>query len=238
MWRTSQPTTKGIWGKKQVKSSHSPEKNEHSSQNSQEIWVVAATGDMIIGEEISKLISETSLWGVEGLQTHQMSELRFPFQGGRLRRFSAHHQISISIRSLPSPSSDLQHLHHRISNISTISIISTIRSPVPLSLEVQRRTKMHCNGKIALRWVKSDDLMKKNSASSKCDLMWNGAASQQVGPGKKNAPRLSISIVIWILSSDTICQLNQFNTNSEAAMLSSPGKQNAPHTKPRSPVLL
>ena len=33
-------------------------------------------------------------------------------------------------------------------------------------------------------------------------------------------PRLSISIVIWILSSDTICQLNQFNTNSEAAMLS------------------
>ena len=45
------------------------------------------------------------------------------------------------------------------------------------------------------------------------------------------APRLSISIVIWILSSDsdtdsdtdtdtdTICQLNQFNTNSEAAML-------------------
>ena len=38
------------------------------------------------------------------------------------------------------------------------------------------------------------------------------------------APRLSI--VIWILSSDTdtdtICQLNQFNTNSEAAMLSTP----------------
>ena len=34
------------------------------------------------------------------------------------------------------------------------------------------------------------------------------------------APRLSISIVIWILSSDTVCQLNQFNTNSEAAMLS------------------
>ena len=34
--------------------------------------------------------------------------------------------------------------------------------------------------------------------------------------------RLSISIVIWILSSDTICQLTQFNTNSEAAMLSKP----------------
>ena len=33
------------------------------------------------------------------------------------------------------------------------------------------------------------------------------------------APRLSISIVIWILSSDTFCQLNQFHTNSEAAML-------------------
>ena len=35
------------------------------------------------------------------------------------------------------------------------------------------------------------------------------------------ALRLSISNVIWILSSDTICQLNQFITNSEAAMLSS-----------------
>ena len=32
--------------------------------------------------------------------------------------------------------------------------------------------------------------------------------------------RLSISIVISILSSDTICQLIQFHTNSEAAMLS------------------
>ena len=31
------------------------------------------------------------------------------------------------------------------------------------------------------------------------------------------APRLSISILIWILSSDTICQLNQFHTNSKAA---------------------
>ena len=41
------------------------------------------------------------------------------------------------------------------------------------------------------------------------------------GPSLDKAPRLSISIVIWILSSDTICQLNQFNTNSEAAMLSS-----------------
>ena len=37
------------------------------------------------------------------------------------------------------------------------------------------------------------------------------------------APRLGNSIVIWIMSSDTdtICQLNQFNANSEAAMLSS-----------------
>ena len=33
------------------------------------------------------------------------------------------------------------------------------------------------------------------------------------------ASRLSISIVIWILSSDNICQPNQFKTNSEAAML-------------------
>ena len=37
------------------------------------------------------------------------------------------------------------------------------------------------------------------------------------------APHLSISIVIRILSSDIICQLNQFNTNSEAAMLSKGG---------------
>ena len=45
-------------------------------------------------------------------------------------------------------------------------------------------------------------------------------------PSVDKAPRLSISIVNWILSSDTdtdtICQLNQFHTNSEAAMLSSP----------------
>ena len=34
------------------------------------------------------------------------------------------------------------------------------------------------------------------------------------------APRPSISNVIWILSSDTICQLNQLFSNSEAAMLS------------------
>ena len=34
------------------------------------------------------------------------------------------------------------------------------------------------------------------------------------------AHRLSISIVIWILSSDTIYQLNQLNANSEATMLS------------------
>ena len=42
------------------------------------------------------------------------------------------------------------------------------------------------------------------------------------GPLLDKAPRLSISIVIWILSSDTICQFNLFHTNSEAAMLSSP----------------
>ena len=34
------------------------------------------------------------------------------------------------------------------------------------------------------------------------------------------APRPSISNVIWILSSGTICQLNQIFSNSEAAMLS------------------
>ena len=37
------------------------------------------------------------------------------------------------------------------------------------------------------------------------------------------APRLSIRIVIWILSSDTFCQLNQSHTKSEAAMLSKDG---------------
>ena len=36
------------------------------------------------------------------------------------------------------------------------------------------------------------------------------------------APRRSISILIWILSSETICQLNHLFSNSEAAMLSSP----------------
>ena len=34
------------------------------------------------------------------------------------------------------------------------------------------------------------------------------------------APRLNIRIDIWILLSDTICQLIQFYTNSEAALLS------------------
>ena len=34
------------------------------------------------------------------------------------------------------------------------------------------------------------------------------------------APRPSISNVIWFLSSDTICQLNQLFSNSEVAMLS------------------
>ena len=33
------------------------------------------------------------------------------------------------------------------------------------------------------------------------------------------APRLSIRVDIWILLSDTICQLIQFYTNSEAALL-------------------
>ena len=37
------------------------------------------------------------------------------------------------------------------------------------------------------------------------------------------APRPSVSNVIWILSSDTICQLNQLFLNSEAAMLSRRG---------------
>ena len=44
--------------------------------------------------------------------------------------------------------------------------------------------------------------------------IWDGTR------GVDKAPRLSTSIVIWVLSSDTICQLNQLNTNSDAAMLS------------------
>ena len=41
--------------------------------------------------------------------------------------------------------------------------------------------------------------------------------------GLDKARRLSINIVIWILSSDTvtICQFNHLHTNSEAAMLCS-----------------
>ena len=61
-----------------------------------------------------------------------------------------------------------------------------------------------------------------------CSMAPNFIISQIWLFGLDKAPRLSISnsvfsIVIWILSSDTdtICQLNQFNTNSEAAMLSS-----------------
>ena len=43
------------------------------------------------------------------------------------------------------------------------------------------------------------------------------------------APRPSISNIIWILSSDTICHLDQLFSNSEAALLSNP----APCTFPR-----
>ena len=50
--------------------------------------------------------------------------------------------------------------------------------------------------------------------------IWSGCGYLDRWVGVDKAPRLSISIVTWILSSDTICQLNQFNTNSEAAMLS------------------
>ena len=38
--------------------------------------------------------------------------------------------------------------------------------------------------------------------------------------GLEKAHRLSINIVIWILSSDTVSIQYKFNTNSEAAMLS------------------
>ena len=52
------------------------------------------------------------------------------------------------------------------------------------------------------------------------------------------APRLSISIVIWILSSDTICQLNHLFSNSEAAMLSSLGGRLLPALRISNTVLL
>ena len=39
-------------------------------------------------------------------------------------------------------------------------------------------------------------------------------------PRIDKVPRPSISNVIWILSFDTICQLNQLFSNSEAAILS------------------
>ena len=51
----------------------------------------------------------------------------------------------------------------------------------------------------------------------------NGYLCLSLGAEKKlrvdKAPRACISNVIWILSSDTICQLNQLLSNSEAAML-------------------
>ena len=56
---------------------------------------------------------------------------------------------------------------------------------------------------------------------TKFQLQFSSDPSPIIGyPCLDKAPRLSISVVIWILSSDTICQINQFNTNSEAAMLS------------------
>ena len=66
------------------------------------------------------------------------------------------------------------------------------------------------------------DIHKKHANVTIClaiilvEEVWNWLCQ----PTIDKAPRLSISIVIRILSSDTICRLNQFNTNSEAAMLS------------------
>ena len=45
-------------------------------------------------------------------------------------------------------------------------------------------------------------------------------AEKELRVDKVKDPRPSISKVIWILSSDTNCQLNQLFSNSEAAMLS------------------
>ena len=43
---------------------------------------------------------------------------------------------------------------------------------------------------------------------------------QKMSDEQDKAPRSGISNVLWILSSDTICQLNKLFSNSEAAMLS------------------
>ena len=72
--------------------------------------------------------------------------------------------------------------------------------------------------------------IKENDAFCKKNEVWD---LQLLQSRLDKAPRLSISIVIWILSSDadTIFQLYQFNTNSEAAMLSSHTPQTVTNTK-------
>ena len=57
--------------------------------------------------------------------------------------------------------------------------------------------------------------------SSTYPLIYTKTATQMEVTLDK-APRFSIRRVIWILLSDTICQLIQFYTNSEAALLSMP----------------
>ena len=52
-----------------------------------------------------------------------------------------------------------------------------------------------------------------------------GSVLTRRGGTVDKAPRLSIIIDIWILLSDTICQLIQFYTNSEAEMLSRGGER-------------
>ena len=52
--------------------------------------------------------------------------------------------------------------------------------------------------------------------------IWSGCGYLDRWVGVDKAPRLSISIVTWILSSDTICQLNQLNTNMLSRLVGFP----------------
>ena len=83
----------------------------------------------------------------------------------------------------------------------------------------------------ALIWLKIPKIQKVRD-----DISWRMEAQERKNKFEKvpntefqihkktdwvdKAPRPSISNVIWVLSSDTICQLNQLFSNSEVAMLS------------------
>ena len=112
----------------------------------------AGSGGVVTNNSTTSSSSSTSTTSTNNQQT------RVPLPGTAVgpHHLPLNHQnggllpLPDNIPPLPPPPSDLYHLHHQISTISTI------RSPVPLSLEVQRRTKMNCNGKncAALRKIR------------------------------------------------------------------------------------